>query len=260
MYKVNNELFNEPNCPVNRDKSSKEKTKGCSRPIPGKASGGCAFDGAQIVLLPVADCAHIIHGPNLCCSHNYFTRGTRTSHNKPLYNYGFTTDLSELDIIFGAEDKLVNKIISVYNDYKPSAIFVYSTCVSSMIGEDLESICKKAREIININVIPVDSPGFIGKKNFGNKIAGDALFKYVIGTGKPEYITNRDICIIGEYNIAGELWNILPLFKELNIRVLSKITGDSTYNEITYAHHAKCSVVICSQALLSLARKLKTVY
>ncbi|MDY6821285.1 MAG: nitrogenase component 1, partial [Deferribacterota bacterium] len=56
------------------------------------------------------------------------------------------------------------------------------------------------------------------------------------------------------------LWNILPLFKELNIRVLSKITGDSTYNEITYAHHAKCSVVICSQALLSLARKLKTVY
>ena len=126
-----------------------------------------------------------------------------------------------------------------------------------MIGEDLDRICKEAKDMLKIPVIPVDSPGFIGKKNYGNKLAGEALLKHVIGTGKPHNTTKRDICLIGEYNIAGEIWNIMPLFHELGIRVLSKITGDSTFDELTYAHYAKCSVVICSQALLSLARKLK---
>jgi nitrogenase molybdenum-cofactor synthesis protein NifE len=257
MTKANKELFNEPDCSINKAKDAKEKLKGCSKPVPGKASGGCAFDGAQIVLYPIADCAHIVHGPNLCCSHSYFTRGTRTTFDKPLYNYGFSTDLAETDIIFGAEKKLLNKISYVHEHFKPRAIFVYSTCISAMIGEDLDRICKEAQNTIQIPVIPVDSPGFIGKKNYGNKLAGEALLKHVIGTGKPHNTTKRDICLIGDYNIAGEIWNIMPLFHELGIRVLSKITGDSTFDELTYAHYAKCSVVICSQALLSLARKLK---
>lgn len=257
MYKVNKELFNEPTCSINRDKAAKEKLKGCSRPTPGKASGGCALDGAQIVLFPIADVAHIIHGPNLCCSHSYFNRGTRTTYDKPLYNYGFSTDLTDVDVIFGAETKLINKIVSIYKEYAPKAIFVYSTCVSAMIGEDLEAICKKAKNLVNIPVIPIDSPGFIGKKNYGNKLAGDALFKYVIGTGTYPFSSPRDICLIGEYNIAGELWNITPLLAELGIKVISKITGDANFDEITYAHYAKCSVVICSKALVALARKLE---
>jgi hypothetical protein len=32
---------------------------------PVMSAGGCAFDGAQIALLPITDVAHIVHGP-LC--------------------------------------------------------------------------------------------------------------------------------------------------------------------------------------------------
>ena len=42
-------LHNEPACSHNQ----KEKS-GCARPKPGATAGGCAFDGAQITLLPVA--------------------------------------------------------------------------------------------------------------------------------------------------------------------------------------------------------------
>jgi nitrogenase molybdenum-cofactor synthesis protein NifE len=81
-----------------------------------------------------------------------------------------------------------------------------------------------------------------------------------VGTGEPEYTTPYDINLIGEYNIAGEMWGVLPLFEKLGIRVLAKITGDARYEEITYAHRAKLNVMICSRALLNMARKMEERY
>ena len=45
-------LIDEPACTHNLKSKS-----GCARPKPGAAAGGCAFDGAQIALLPIADVA-----------------------------------------------------------------------------------------------------------------------------------------------------------------------------------------------------------
>jgi hypothetical protein len=43
-------LLDEPACAHNTKSKS-----GCARPKPGATAGGCAFDGAQIALLPIAD-------------------------------------------------------------------------------------------------------------------------------------------------------------------------------------------------------------
>ena len=34
--------------------------------------------------------------------------------------------------------------------------------------------------------MPVDCAGFYGNKNLGNRIAGEAVFKHVIGTREPD--------------------------------------------------------------------------
>jgi nitrogenase molybdenum-cofactor synthesis protein NifE len=83
---------------------------------------------------------------------------------------------------------------------------------------------------------------------------------YVIGTGEPPALGKFVINLIGEYNIAGELWHVLPLFERLGIQVLAKMTGDARYREITYAHHAHLNLVICSKALLNVARKMQERY
>jgi nitrogenase molybdenum-cofactor synthesis protein NifE len=53
---------------------------------------------------------------------------------------------------------------------------------------------------------------------------------------------------------------VLPLLDRLGIRVLSKISGDARYAELTWAHRAKASMVVCSRALLSLAADLQAQY
>ena len=255
-----NELLSETACEHNHHKDGQKKNKACSQQAqPGAAQGGCAFDGASIALVPITDVAHLVHAPIACGGNSWGARGSLSS-GSTMYKMGFTTDLSENDIIFGGEKKLYKAILEVQQRYQPAAVFVYNTCVTALIGDDLEAVCQKAAERTGIPIVPINSPGFAGTKNLGNRMGGEALLEYVIGTAEPEYTTPYDINLIGEYNIAGEMWSVLPLFEKLGIRVLSKITGDATYQEVCYAHRAKLNVLICSKALINVARKMEERY
>lgn len=255
-----NELLTEPGCEHNHHKDGQKKNKSCKQQAqPGAAQGGCAFDGAMIALVPITDAAHLVHGPIACAGNSWGGRGSLSSGSH-LYKMGFTTDLSENDVIFGGEKKLFKAILEVQQRYQPAAVFVYSTCVTALIGEDIDAVCQAAAKKAGIPVIPVNSPGFIGSKNLGNRIGGEALLEYVVGTAEPEFTTPYDINLIGEYNIAGEMWGVLPLFEKLGIRVLAKITGDARYQEVCYSHRAKLNVMICSKALINMARKMEERY
>jgi nitrogenase molybdenum-cofactor synthesis protein NifE len=255
-----NELLSESACEHNHKKEGKGKNKSCTQVAqPGAAQGGCAFDGAMIALVPITDAAHLVHGPIACAGNSWGSRGSLSS-GPMLYKMGFTTDLTENDVIFGGEKKLYKAILEVKERYNPAAVFVYSTCVTALIGDDLDAVCQKAAEKTGVPVVPVNSPGFIGSKNLGNRVGGESLLEYVVGTREPETTTPYDINLIGEYNIAGELWGVLPLFEKLGIRVLAQITGDGRYQDIACSHRAKLNVMICSKALINMARKMEERY
>jgi len=231
----------------------------CPLPTPGASSGGCAYDGSAITLVPVTDVAHLVHGPIGCLGNSWETRGSLSS-GPALHRRAFTTALGEHDVIFGGEDRLRDAILDVGRRFRPAAVFVYLTCVPGLIGDDVEAVCRQAAAELGLPVVPVLAAGFVGTKNAGNRLGGSALLTHVIGTAEPAYTTAYDVNLIGEYNIAGELWQVLPLLDRLGIRVLSKISGDARYAELTWAHRAKASMVVCSRALLSLAADLQARY
>src|SRR5574343_390315 len=241
-------LLNEPACSHNH----KEKS-GCARPKPGATAGGCSFDGAQIALLPIA-----------CAGASWDNRGTRSS-GPTLYRIGMTTDLSETDEVMGrGEKRLLHAIRQAVESYRPAAVFVYATCVTALIGDDMEAVCKAATDFWGVPVIPVDAAGFYGTKNLGNRLAGEAMFKYVIGTAEPAPAAPRadglptyDVNLIGEYNIAGEFWHVAPLFDELGLRILCTLSGDARFHEVQTMHRAKVNMVVCAKALLNVARKMQ---
>ena len=178
----------------------------------------CAFDGARVVLMPITDVIHLVHGPIACAGNSWDNRGARSSGSE-LYRRGFTTELVQKDVVFGGEKKLRDAITEVIERYRSQAkaVFVYATCVSALTGDDLEAVCKVASAESPIPIIPVNTPGFIGDKNIGNRLAGEVLLQHVIGTREPAYLTEYDVNLIGEYNIAGDLWGMLPLFERLGI-------------------------------------------
>ncbi len=251
-------LFQEPACDKNQAKDENARKKGCSKPLtPGAAAGGCAFDGAKIVLQPVTDAAHLIHGPLACEGNSWDNRGSASS-GPDLWRTSFTTDLTELDVVMGqGEKKLFKAIREIVEAHAPPAVFVYATCVTALIGDDLDAVCFRASERFGTAVVPVHSPGFAGSKNLGNKLAGEALLDHVIGSHEPGDDGPTDINILGEFNLAGEFWMVKPLLEKLGMRVRACIPGDARYLDIAGAHTARANMMVCSTALINLARKME---
>ena len=254
-------LMDEPACPHNGKSKS-----GCSVGKPGATAGGCAFDGAQITLLPIADVAHVVHGPIGCVGSSWDNRGTHSS-GPQLFRLGFTTDLSEQDVIMGrGERRLFHGIHQLVEKHHPAAVFVYNTCVPAMEGDDIEAICRLAAERVGVPVIPIDAAGFYGSKNLGNRIAGDLMVEKVVGGREPAPWPSdapipaeqgHSMALIGEYNIAGEFWNVLPLLDELGVRVLCTLAGDARFAEVQTMHRSELNMLVCSRALINVARKLE---
>ncbi|HET9552348.1 MAG TPA: bifunctional nitrogenase iron-molybdenum cofactor biosynthesis protein NifEN [Anaeromyxobacteraceae bacterium] len=249
------DYYDAPEC----DTQEKGAPKFCKKSEPGEGTErSCAFDGARVVLMPITDAIHLVHGPIACAGNSWDNRGARSSGSQ-LYRRGFTTELLHNDVVFGGEKKLYRAILDLCERYagEAKAVFVYTTCVAAMTGDDVVAVCKAAAQKVSIPVIPVDTPGFVGDKNIGNRLAGELLLEHVIGTAEPATRTPYDVNLIGEYNIAGDLWGMLPLFERLGIRVLSCISGDARFEELRHAHRARLNVIICSKSLTNLARKMK---
>ncbi len=252
------ELMNESACSHNKEK---KKGEGCDMPKPGMAAGGCAFDGAQISLFPYADAVHLVHGPQTCLGASWETRETLSSYSGRNHTVmGFTTGITTNDVIFGGDKRLSSSIDYIVEHYAPEAIFVYSTCVTAMVGDDIDMTCKEASEKHAIPVVPVHAPGFVGGKNLGSRLAGEAVLEHLIGTKEPEFTTPYDINLIGDYNVTGDMWEYLPLFEKIGIRVLSSLSGDGRVGNIRTAHRAKLNVIVCAKSLITLCRKMQENY
>src|SRR3974377_684756 len=111
------DVFNEPGCGKNANKSEAERKKGCTKQLqPGGAAGGGAFDGAKIALHPVHDGPPLVHGPIACEGNSWDNRGAKSSGSN-LWRTGFTTDINETDVVFGGEKRLYKAIKQIFDKH-----------------------------------------------------------------------------------------------------------------------------------------------
>lgn len=218
----------------------------------------CVFCGSRVVLYPIADALHLVHGPIGCASYTWDIRGALSS-GPELHRMSFSTDLSETDIIYGGEKKLEKALFELIEIYHPKAAFVYATCIVGIIGDDVAAVCKKVEAKTGIPVLPVHSEGFKGTKKDGYKAACDALFN-LIDRNREDKKIPLSINILGEFNIGGETWIIKDYYKRMGIEVLSVMTGDGRVKDFGSSHRACLNVVQCSGSLTYLAQKMEAAY
>ncbi len=218
----------------------------------------CVFCGSRVVLYPIADALHLVHGPIGCAVYTWDIRGALSS-GPELHRLSFSTDLQELDVIFGGEKKLEKALLELIARHSPKAAFVYSTCIVGIIGDDLAAVCRKVAEKTGIPVLPVQSEGFKGNKRAGYEAACSAMAQ-LVGTGDISGISPHSINIVGDFNLAGEIWLIRDYFAELGIEVVANITGDGRVDDIRRCHGAALNVVQCSGATMDLARIMQERY
>ena len=218
----------------------------------------CTFCGSRVVLYPIADALHLVHGPVGCAAYTWDIRGALSS-GPELHRISCSTDLREKDVVFGGERQLEASLRQLIEKYSPKAAFVYGTCVVGVIGDDVDAICRRVEQDVGIPVIPVLAEGFRGTKRDGYNAATRALLT-LIGRGDTAGISNYSINLMGDFNVAGESWIIKKYFAQIGIEVVSVLTGDGRVDDISRAHGAHLNVVQCAGSMTPLAQGMQERY
>jgi nitrogenase molybdenum-iron protein alpha chain len=243
-----------------------QKIEANSRTVPGILSNrGCAYAGSKgVVFGPIKDILCITHGPIGCA---YFTWGSRRNLMKAeegkdcFAGYCLSTDVKETDIVFGAEKKLASAIREAYSIFKPECISVFCTCPIGLIGDDIESVCRKAEADLKIKVIPVRCEGYRGvSQSAGHHIASNSLMEHLVGTEELEDPGPFDVNVFGEYNIGGDYWVVKDLLERVGYRVVSCFTGDGSFHDIAKSHRAKLNILLCHRSINYTNRMMEEKY
>ncbi|KPU45692.1 nitrogenase molybdenum-iron protein alpha chain [Oxobacter pfennigii] len=236
-----------------------------TRTIPGIITNrGCCYAGCKgVVLGPIKDMVHIVHGPIGC---SYYAWGTRRNKAKVIdgeknfLEYCFSTDMQESDIVFGGEKKLRQAIKEAVELFNPKAITISATCPVGLIGDDINAVAAEAQKLYGIQVLAFSCEGYKGvSQSAGHHIANNNLMKHVIGIGdmKPK---KYSINILGEYNIGGDGWEIKRVLDKIGYNIIAIMTGDGSYEDIKNAHKADVNLVQCHRSINYIAEMIETKY
>ena len=120
--------------------------------IPGKISG------ALVITDMIKDAVPLIHGPVGCAYQRKIDpfRPFQVFYETPC------TNMNDVDIVYGGEEKLKEGIKETYERYHPNLIVVITTCPSDLIGDDFGSVVEEAKGDVGCDVI-YTTGDFVGR-------------------------------------------------------------------------------------------------
>jgi nitrogenase molybdenum-iron protein alpha chain len=148
--------------------------------------GTCPSFAATLQLSLIQDVAVVNHAPAGCggdfAMFNLYNRYGQTKRGLPLSNaHLLSTHLEEQDAIFGATEKLREAVREAVRRFSPRAVFVTASCVSGIIGEDIEGTISQLEEELGIPIGHVGCEGFRSQVwATGWDAAFDAILRKVV--------------------------------------------------------------------------------
>ncbi len=143
------------------------------------AAKTCQPIGAMYAALGIHGCMPHSHGSQGCCSYH---RSHLTRHFKePVI--ATTSSFTEGSSVFGGLANLTQALKNIFSIYNPEIVAVHTTCLSEVIGDDIPTIVKRAREEGAIPegklVIHTNTPSFVGSHVTGFANMVSSTIKYL---------------------------------------------------------------------------------
>ena len=168
----------------------------------------------------------------------------------PVYSY----TLEESDIIFGCEKNLLLLLKEVEEKNRPDIIYLISTCVTSLIGEDLNGLIRKAQASINAVLLLVEADNFRQNSHVdGMSDMTAALADHMQSHNGPRQGVN----LLG---VREENWKCTELGRYLNrhrIPVRAVLPGETSLDALSCAPQAELNLVLDAIGL-KLAKRMET--
>ncbi len=131
-------------------------------------ASACSSGCAQGQLSRIVGAAVVNHGPSGCAADSV-AGNTQNKFGQHLRGWEhrninlINTNMAEEDTVFGAVQKLRDAIREAYRRFNPQAIFVTTSCVSAIIGEDIQSVLDELKAEIPVPMGAAYCEGFRSK-------------------------------------------------------------------------------------------------
>ncbi len=223
-------------------------------------SSSCLSGCALNALAAIRNVAVVYHAPAGCtamASNDAVKFGQIAARvNKTTNSVFVCTDLNEKDTVFGATKDLEAIIRHTYEAYKPDAIFVSTSCVSGVTGEDVDGVASDLDKELPIPVIPVHCEGFKSRIwASGFDISDHAVLQGIV---QPPKQKRRTINIKNFYESARP--QITKIFNEIFDAEPQFLYCNSTIEELSHLSEALATVCICGTLGTYLGNALEEKY
>ncbi|MDU4960478.1 MAG: nitrogenase component 1 [Sporomusaceae bacterium] len=242
------------------------KAASCSQKNNGRCftqASSCNSGCAQSYLSEILDAVIVNHAPAGCAvdqiGYNVLNKWSEKAREwegwQPRNIAFFTTNMTKEDTVFGATEKLKDTIREAYRRYRPGAIFITTSCVSGIIGEDIKSALDELREEVPIPLAPVFCEGFKTKVwASGFDAAFHAILTHIVKP--PRRKTNK----VNVFNFhARARAEITAIFARLELEPVFMV-AQCTVEQLSRMSEAAASMAICSSLSTYVEHALEQLY
>lgn len=194
--------------------------------IPGKIPGALMVAGA------IKDAVPLIHGPIGCA---YQRKINPFKPYSPFYDTP-CTDMNDMDVVYGGEERLEQGIKEIYKKYHPNLIMVLTTCPSDLIGDDVDTVIQNVREEVDCDIVACTGDRVGRSKPMGYQDALYAITDHILSSGKGDIEKNDCSVNIVTFPIHGagvKVAEMVSVFGEMGIGV-NKVCFDDTHMSDLY--------------------------
>jgi len=173
--------------------------KGCLKKADRSFAQGlqCQQINSMAALMSLDDSVFIAHSPQGCIGCTTMAtdgfrvgqahRGVKLIKNPRI----IVSNIDQNDVVFGGEKKLQEAIVYAGERYNPKLIFIFTSCASGIIGDDVDAIVRELQQTNKALLIPIHCEGFKSKVcASGFDAAFISIAKYILNKEKIAKIPN----------------------------------------------------------------------
>lgn len=145
--------------------------KGCLKRADRSFAQGlqCQQINSMAALMSLEDAVFISHSPQGCIGCSIMAvdmfrvgqahRGIKNIRNPRI----IVTNIDQKSVVFGGEEKLRESVKKAVERYNPKLIFIYASCASGIIGDDIDAIAANLQKEYDAVIVPIHCEGFKSK-------------------------------------------------------------------------------------------------
>lgn len=205
----------------------------------------CPTFGVAVAAPLIREAAVLVIGTAEC---TWYARNSCIYHSEePAYDRFYAGVFEDIDIIFGSRDGIRTALRQIAQEPQIRCIFLVSTCIPEIIGEDLEAIGQAAEKECGIPILPIHVAHYDRNCNeFGVAVA--QTMKAMVRLMKPQRVKPGTVNLLGRNfhgGTAGSLKEseLLRLLNEHGVALNMIIPETGNIESLERAPEAALNIV-----------------